>query len=252
MEPSVLRAIAMATLAGASTLIGACVVVFFKRSTKVLSFSLAFAGGVMMSVSFWDLYPHAIHSISGYMANHFAVLLCILLLSVGMLFTHGVDAFVPDAPAAVDENTGQIYRIGIFSMLALMLHNFPEGIATFVSAYEDVSLGVTITLAIALHNIPEGITVAMPVYYATGSRKKAFYYTFLSAVAEPAGAIAAFLVLRPLITPFLLGCVFAFVAGIMLFISIEKLLPAAGKEHGALWATFLGICLLPLCELLLP
>ena len=112
-------------------------------------------------------------------------------------------------------------------MIALMIHNFPEGIATFVSGYESTSLGISIAIAIALHNIPEGISIAMPIYYSTNSKAKAFKYTLYSGLAEPIGAIIAFLFLRPYINEIILAITFALVAGIMLYISFSELIPAA-------------------------
>ena len=139
------------------------------------------------------------------------------------------------------------------STLAIGLHNFPEGVATFMAGYEDLTLGLSITIAIAMHNIPEGISVAMPVWYATGSRRRAFRYTLLSALAEPVGAVLAFLVLRPFINNLVLGCLFGVVAGIMVYITVEELIPSSrqyGYDRPALWATLLGICLMPLTHLI--
>ena len=139
--------------------------------------------------------------------------------------------------------------VGVVSMIAIGLHNFPEGIATFMAGYKNISLGVSIALAISLHNIPEGIAVAMPIYYATNNKKKAVFYTFLSGIAEPLGALAAFLILRPFINDVVLGAVFAGVAGIMIYITIEELIPSSrqyGHDTAALLATFAGICLMPL------
>lgn len=137
-------------------------------------------------------------------------------------------------------------------MLAIGLHNFPEGIATFMAGYTDVSLGIQVTIAIAMHNIPEGISVAMPIYFATGSKWKAAKYTFLSGFAEPLGAFVAFLVLRPFINDLVMGIIFAIVTGIMLYIAIEELLPSSrqyGHKRLALISTFVGIVIMPLANL---
>lgn len=138
-------------------------------------------------------------------------------------------------------------------MLAIGLHNFPEGIATFMAGYEDITLGISIAVAIALHNIPEGIAVAMPIYFAIGSKSKAVKYTLLSGIAEPIGALLAFLVLRPFINDFVLGVIFCAVAGIMIYISIEELIPSSrqyGHDRAALVATLAGICLMSLTHLI--
>ena len=145
-----------------------------------------------------------------------------------------------------------LFSTGVISMIAIGLHNFPEGIATFIAAYKDSSLGITVAIAIALHNIPEGLAVAMPIYYATGKKGKALKYCALSGFAEPAGALAAFLILRPFINDVLLGAIFAIVAGIMIYISIEELIPSSrqyGHDRLAVFSTIAGICTMLLTHL---
>lgn len=140
-----------------------------------------------------------------------------------------------------------LYRLGILSMLALMLHNLPEGIVTFLSSYQNMELGFKISLAIMLHNIPEGISIAVPIYYATGSKKKAVFMTFLSGLAEPLGAFLAFVFLRKFITDTMIGFILVFVAGLMITLAIHELLPKALKYHEnsyILLGFLLGILLL--------
>ena len=159
------------------------------------------------------------------------------------------DAFDADTGEAPHKN---LFRVGFVSALAMALHNFPEGVATFLAGYEDLTLGVSITLAIALHNIPEGISVAMPVWYATGSRRRAFRCTLLSGLTEPVGAVLAFALLRPFLNGLLLGVLFGAVAGIMVYIAVEELIPSSrqyGHDRPALWATLCGICVMPLTHL---
>ncbi|MEA5051155.1 MAG: zinc transporter ZupT [Oscillospiraceae bacterium] len=252
-----LRALLLSTLAGLATLLGALVVVFTRnKSEKLITVSLGFAAGVMLSVSFTDLYPNALASFAAGLSGKMSILAAVGFLIVGLLVAASLDRLVPHD--AYDEQTGDkphkdLYRVGFVSMLAMALHNFPEGIATFMAGYENVTLGVSIALAIALHNIPEGISVALPIYYVTGSRRKAFKMTFLSGISEPVGALLAFLVLRPFITPFALGAVFAAVAGIMIYIAVEELIPSSRQyahDRLALLSTFTGICLMPLTHLL--
>jgi zinc transporter, ZIP family len=126
-----------------------------------------------------------------------------------------------------------LLKMGVFTALAIGIHNFPEGIATFTSALQDPALGVAIAIAIAIHNIPEGIAVSVPVYFATGDKKKAFKLSFLSGLSEPVGAIVAFLFLMPFLNDIMFGIIFAAVAGIMVFISLDELLPAAKKYDEA-------------------
>ena len=145
-----------------------------------------------------------------------------------------------------------LFRVGFVSALAMALHNFPEGVATFLAGYEDLTLGVSITLAIALHNIPEGISVAMPVWYATGSRRRAFRCTLLSGLTEPVGAVLAFALLRPFLNGLLLGVLFGAVAGIIVYLAVEELIPSSrqyGHDRPALWATLCGFCVMPLTHL---
>jgi len=249
-----LRALLLSVVAGMSTLLGALIILFTKRKNeKLITASLGFAAGVMISVSFVDLLPGAWAGMTNFVGHAPAVLLSVLLLLAGVLLSAGLDRFVPHETvrsAGEDERRHQnLFRAGFVSMLAMSIHNFPEGIATFMAGYEDAALGISITLAIAFHNIPEGITVAMPIYFSTGSRKKAFRYTFLSGIAEPIGAVLAFLLLRPFINGLVLGLIFSLISGIMLYIAIEELIPSS-REYGytrlALWSTFTGIALMPL------
>lgn len=251
-DPST-RALILSTLAGLATLLGALTIFFAKtKNERLLSVSLGFAAGIMLSVSFTDLFPNAELLFAAGAGPKAAVLLSVAFLIVGLLIASAIDLFVPHEafdPAQGEQPHQNLFRVGVVSTLAIALHNFPEGIATFMAGYKDAALGVSIALAISLHNIPEGIAVAMPVYYATGSKKKALKYTFLSGMAEPVGALAAYLILRPFIDDFVLGAVFAAVAGIMIYITIEELIPSSrqyGHDRAALWATFAGICVMPL------
>jgi len=254
--PEALRALLFSLAAGLSTLLGALVIVFTKKkSEKLVTVSLGFAGGVMVSVSFWDMLPEAVHALGN---EKIGTLLAVAFLIVGVLLAAGLDRLVPhkEEPAAGESGTGSrshLFRMGFVSMLAIGLHNFPEGIATFMAGFENAALGISIAVAIAMHNIPEGISVAMPIYFATGDRKKALKYAFLSGISEPLGALLAFLVLQPIITDFLMGAVFAVLAGIMLYIAIEELIPSSrqyGHTKEALIATFAGICLMPLSNII--
>lgn len=255
-EPQALRALLLSTLAGMSTLIGAVVVIFTKgKSEKLISASLGFAAGVMISVSFTDLYPNALSLFGETRSGSVSILLTVGFIILGLLFALALDSFVPHEKT--DKKTGgkahkDLYRVGIVSMMAILLHNLPEGMATFMAGYEDMTLGVSIAVAIAMHNIPEGIAVALPLYYATGKKSVAFKYTFLSGIAEPVGALLAFLILKPFINSFVLGAIFALISGIMIYISVEELIPSSrqyGHERLALFSTLAGICLMPLTHI---
>lgn len=253
-DPAV-RALTFSFLAGMSTLLGA-VIIFFtkKKSEKLVTISLGFAGGVMISVSFTDLLPNANHLLTEYGGHKFGIIAEVVFLIGGVILAALLDKFVPHE--AEEHGDGKkhenLFRVGFVSTMAIGLHNFPEGIATFMAGYENLTLGISIAVAIAMHNIPEGISVAMPIFFATGSRLKALKYTFLSGIAEPLGAFLAFLVLKPYINDFTLGIIFALISGIMLYIAIEELLPSS-RQYGftkeSLTAVFMGIALMPLSKL---
>ena len=251
LESPAVRALLLSILAGLSTLLGALVVfITRKKSEKLITISLGFAAGVMLSVSFTDLFPNARDSLTAWGGSKVGALMAVVALAGGIdrLVPH--DEYDPTSGEAPHKN---LFRVGFVSTLAIGLHNFPEGIATFMAGYEDITLGLTIALAIALHNIPEGISVAMPIWYATGSRRKAFQYTLISGLAEPVGALLAFLVLRPFINDLVLGLLFGAVAGIMVYISVEELIPSSrqyGYDRAGLLAIFTGVCLMPLTHLL--
>ncbi|AYE35337.1 zinc transporter ZupT [Clostridium septicum] len=245
----------LSSLAGMSTVIGAFIVFFSKsKNKKLICFSLAFSAGVMISVSFTDLFSTAEETLRKSQGNLKGICYTILFLVIGAFIAMLIDMFIPEEPRLIASQRGnKLYRVGFVSMIALMIHNFPEGVATFVSGYENTTLGITIALAIALHNIPEGISIAMPIYYSTGSKLKAFKYTFVSGLAEPIGALLALLFLRPFINEIILAIIFAIVSGIMLYISFEELIPTArkyGYDKLYIFSIFLGICIIPLSHVL--
>lgn len=251
-----LIALLLAVIAGFSTMLGTVLLFFTKgKNERLVSASLAFAAGVMLSVSFLDLYPQSATFLKDFAGDIWGLVLSVLFLSVGVIFAGLLDKLVPHEDTEHDTGDREhkdLYRVGFVSMLAIGLHNFPEGIATFMAGYTDVSLGIQVTVAIAMHNIPEGISVAMPIYFATGSKRKAAKYTFLSGMAEPLGAFIAFLLLRPIINDLVMGIIFAMVTGIMLYIAIEELLPSSrqyGHKRLALISTFAGIVIMPLANL---
>jgi ZIP family zinc transporter len=248
----------LSSIAGLSTVIGSVLVFFTKtKNNRFLTFSLGFSAGVMITVSFTDLFPAAQQAITKYHGKINGILWSILFMLLGAIIAFLIDSFIPTEEKSQvpkdDKNFG-LFRVGLVSTIALMIHNFPEGIATFVSGYQDVALGISVTLAIALHNIPEGISIAMPIYFATNSRAKALKYSFLSGMAEPLGAFIAFLFLKPFINELVLGIVFAVVSGIMMYISFSELIPSS-RQYGhiklSLASIFLGISIMPITHLLL-
>ncbi len=246
--------------AGLSTGIGGLIAFHKRAKSKVfLTFALGFSAGVMIYVSFVEILPKAIDSLSELYNVKIGNGLAVLAFFIGIGFIALIDWLIPDAqnpheiPGEYNNDKNSLMRMGAFSALAIAIHNFPEGLATFVAAMDNIALGISIAIAIALHNIPEGIAVAVPIYQATGSKKKAFSYAFLSGLAEPVGAILGFFLLRAIFNDLTFGLVFAFVAGIMVYISLDELLPTAekyGKHHVSIIGVILGMGLMALSLIL--
>ena len=211
----------LTTLAGISTLIGTLVIFIKRKNNNIIISSLAFAGSVMIMVSITDLIPEAYHLIIKEHTLFESIILILLFMNVGIIISMLIDKYLP--------NSNELYRVGIVSMIAIILHNIPEGIATFVTSSSNIGLGITLTLAIAAHNIPEGITIALPIFYSTGSKFKAIIYTLTSGLSELFGATIAFLFLKPVINDTNLGVLFAIIEGIMIHISIYELFPTSFK-----------------------
>ena len=187
-----------------------------------------------------------------------------ILLLGGVLLIGVIDRLVPSVENPHEAHmieelekkpkNAKLMRMGLMTALAIGIHNFPEGIATFATAVENPTLGIAIAVAIAIHNIPEGISVSVPVFYATGNRKKAFWFSFLSGLAEPVGAVIGYLVLAPFLDDNVFGIIFGMIAGIMVFISLDELLPAAeeyGKHHHAIYGLVVGMAVMALSLLML-
>ena len=252
----------LTTLAGLATGIGGFIAFFMKRTdTKTLTFSLGFSGGVMVYISLVELLGEAQHRLmefEGHTAGAWiAIASCCGRIAVPAL----IDYLVPEdenpheargpedihGQGSGEFSSSKIKRSGILFALAIGIHNFPEGVATFAAGLDSLTLGTSIALAVAVHNIPEGIAVAVPLYYGTGSRKKALFYSFLSGLAEPVGAAIAMLFLFHFLTPTVLAILFASVAGIMVFISFDELLPMAerwGHHHISIMGIIAGMLLM--------
>lgn len=253
--------------AGLSTGIGSCIAFFTKKTnTKFLAISLGFSAGVMIYVSMIDIFPKAQIALISYMGEQQGKWTTVIAFFGGIAVIALIDKLIPDGenPHEVkkvegmevveskDDNKG-LLRTGIFTALAIGIHNFPEGLATFVAALNDMSIAIPIAVAIAIHNIPEGISVSIPIYYATGDRKKAFLYSFLSGMSEPIGALVGYILLRPYFNDMTFGIVFAGVAGIMVFISLDELLPSAreyGEHHLSIYGLIGGMAVMALSLLL--
>ncbi|HMM31249.1 MAG TPA: zinc transporter ZupT [Clostridia bacterium] len=260
----VLIAFLLTAVAGLSTGIGSAIAFFAKKTnTKFLAVSLGFSAGVMIYVSMVEIFQSAQQTLTKALGAKPGAIVTVAAFFGGMLLIALIDKLVPS-----EENPHEVKRIGepqpvdakkklmhtgLFTALAIGIHNFPEGLATFVAALRQPSVAIPIVVAIAIHNIPEGIAVSVPIYYATGSKKKAFTYSFLSGLSEPLGAIIGYLVLLPIMSDVVFGILFAGVAGIMVFISVDELLPSAreyGEHHLSIYGLVAGMVIMAVSLLL--
>jgi ZIP family zinc transporter len=254
---TVLFAFALTLFAGLSTGIGSALAFYTKKTNEnFLSVALGFSAGVMIYVSLVEIFVKARASLGDfYGSDSTGYLVTTISFFGGIALIAAIDRFVPseenpheihDVAEMTEEERKKksLLRMGLFSALAIAIHNFPEGLATFMSAIQDPTLGISIAIAIAIHNIPEGISVSVPIFYATGDRKKAFFYSFLSGLAEPVGALIGYFILWNFLNDAMFGIVFAGVAGIMVYISLDELLPTAekyGKHHLAIGGLVAGM-----------
>jgi len=264
---TILFAFGLTLFAGLSTGIGS-VMAFFTRTTntKFLSISLGFSAGVMIYVSFVEIFVKAKEELMIVYGDRMGFWTTVAAFFGGILIIAIIDKLIPSYENPheirmvedVEENKvlnekQKLMRMGLFTALAISIHNFPEGLATFTAAISDPGLGIAIAVAIAIHNIPEGIAVSVPIYFATGNRKKAFWYSFASGLAEPLGALIGYLILMPFMTPAVFGILFAAVAGIMVFISLDELLPTArefGEHHLSIYGMIAGMGVMAISLLL--
>lgn len=229
MPNSTLYAFILSFLAGISTVIGAFIIFFDKnKNNKIVTVSLSFAAGVMICVSLTDLLPNSFDMILNSNNSFPKLILTLIFLVLGIIISMLIDKYLPSEYENKD-NKG-LYKIGIISMVAIILHNIPEGIATFITSTNNLTLGITLTLAIALHNIPEGISIAVPIYHSTGNKLKAIMYALLSGMSEVVGSVLAYFFLAPFINDHIMAALYAIIAGIMIHISVYELIPGAYKD----------------------
>ena len=244
----------IALAAGLCMLIGASAVFAARKEhKKLLTISLGFAAGVMLTISFGDMLPHAEEHFEAAASHLAASALSVLFLLLGAglcaLFEHIVPHShdLDELPETDGGDDHELCKTGIMAAVAIGLHNLPEGMAIFVAGMDSIPLGISAAMATALHNIPAGAIIALPIYYATKSKGKAFLYTLLSALAEPLGAVIAYFLLGAGVGDIPLGIVFAVSSGIMLYMTFDELIPSArqdGREHLALWSIFAGVAVM--------
>ena len=252
MTDTVLIAFLFSLVAGLSTGLGSLVAFFIKDfKHKHLSLLMGFSAGVMIQISFMELLFSAVTE-TGFLAANTAFFVGIATIAaIEFLIPH---EYEEEKLTEKEKKNKRLMKTGLLVAAGIVIHNFPEGIITLFGTVKDPHLGLVLLIAIALHNIPEGISVSIPIYYATKNRKKAFLWSLLSGISEPIGAIIGFFVLFPFITPFVLNLVLAFVAGIMVFISFDELLPLSlshGEAHLAITSLFLGMLTMTLVLFLL-
>lgn len=235
-------------LAGLATAIGSVIAFIIKKDNlKALSIGLGFSAGVMIFLSFTDILPSAGEMLKVAFPNSHEWVVYFSFI-IGILIAILIDYFIPDHipendllnPEDVADDAHKIKRAGLLTAVAICVHNFPEGMATFLSASHDLTLGISVGLAIAIHNIPEGIAVALPVYHATGKKRYATLYAALSGISEPIGAVIGMFLLHFFMPQLMIGAAMAAVAGIMIYISFDTLLPLA-KEYGNWHLSMMGI-----------
>ena len=264
----ILYAFALTLFAGLATGSGSALALFAKRTNyKFLSFCLGFSAGVMVYVSMVEIFAEAQDSLTGALGLKPGSWAAVGAFFGGMLLIALIDKLIPSyenpheikPPGAEPDGDGpahgkhKLMRVGVFTALAIAVHNFPEGMATFISALQQPSIAVPVAVAIAIHHSPAGIAVSIPIYSATGNRKRAFLDSFLSGLSEPLGALVGYLVLRPFLNDVLFGIVFAAVAGIMVFISLDELLPSAreyGEHHLSIYGLTSGMAVMAVSLLL--
>lgn len=269
---SILFAFGLTLFAGLATGVGSAMAFFAKKTnTKFLSLALGFSAGVMIYVSFVEIFVKARDALATTLGARNGYWVTTLSFFGGLFLIALIDKLVPsfENPHEIrdisdmnktetivteeEQKKRNLKRMGFFSALAIAIHNFPEGLATFTAALTDPSLGISVAVAIAIHNIPEGIAVSVPLYYATGSKKQAFKWSFLSGLSEPVGALVGFALLSTFFNDTVFGILFASVAGIMVFISLDELLPTAqryGEHHLSIYGLVSGMMVMALSLLL--
>lgn len=264
-DQNILFALGLTAFAGLSTGIGSVMAFMSKKfNPKFLAAALGFSAGVMIYVSMIEIFIKAKDSLSMAYGDKMGYTYTVIAFFSGIGVIALIDRLIPSAEnpheiknididnvKATQEK--KLLRMGMFSALAIAIHNFPEGLATFMAALSDPTLGVSIAVAIAIHNIPEGIAVSVPIYYATKNRSKAFWLSFTSGLAEPVGAIIGYFLLKSFINEATFGVIFASVAGIMVYISLDELLPTAeeyGEHHIAIGGLVAGMAIMAISLLL--
>jgi len=262
MNSNYLVALILTLMAGMSTLLGGCLTFFVKRGNlKTLSVGLGFSAGVMVYISLTEILTSSQKMLGVNFCVETANIISFVGFFAGILIAILIDFFIPDH-IETDllegqehcDNHHRIKRAGIITAIAIAVHNFPEGLATFLVSSQDLSLGVPVAIAIAIHNIPEGIAVALPIFHATGKKRQAIGYSFVSGISEPIGGVLGMLCLKIFLPEWAVGAMFSAVAGIMVYISFDTLLPMAreyGENHHVITGIIAGMFVIGLSLLII-
>lgn len=261
-DSNFITALLLTLVAGAATGVGGVIILFTKKfSSKLLSASLGFSAGVMLFISLTELFPEASSTLGELYGEQKGMLFTILSFFSGIALIAIIDNLIPErenpheySSVQQDNESSKLMRLGIFSIIVIAIHNFPEGMATFITAMEDPQVGYSIAMAVAIHNIPEGIMVAIPIYYATHKKGKAIGNAFLSGIAEPIGGILGYFLLSRFFENSMSGIMLGIVAGIMTYISLDELLPTAekyGEHHTAIIGVIAGMAIMAISILLI-
>ncbi len=247
----VMVAFALTIGAAAATMIGGMSVLTARiASPRLLAFGLAFAGGAMVYISLVEIFGKSNLAFAEIYSDKTAYVLATILFFCGVAFLAMIDRLIPNPHneltkiSSPETDRKHLARVGLMAALAITIHNFPEGMATFFATLDNPVVGAPLALAIAVHNIPEGVSIAVPVYYATNSKQKAILACLLSAIAEPVGAALGYFILAPFLTPAVFGCVFGVIAGAMVFLALDELLPSAKRYasgHDAVYGMIIGM-----------
>jgi len=251
-------AFALTLAAGLATAIGSLMVLFSRRpEPRLLAFGLAFAGGAMVYVSLSEILNKSIASFTLAHGERLGFALGTFSFLAGVALIVAIDHLIPNPHESLDkrdplfreDNRGYVRRVGLLTAVAITAHNFPEGLATFFATLESPSVGMPLAFAIAIHNIPEGIAIAVPVYFATGNKLYAFTASLLSGLAEPVGAALGYFALAGSLSHTTFGIVFGMIAGVMVFLALDELLPAAkryARGHETVYGLVSGMATLAL------
>jgi ZIP family zinc transporter len=255
---TLMLAFAVTAAAGLATILGGLAVAFAHTpNPRLLSFGLAFAGGAMVYISLTEILGKATSEFTGIYGDGAGFAYATLWFLIGIISVAIIDRLLPnpheklsmDERAVEGKASSHIKRVGLLTALAITAHNFPEGLATFFTMLDSPELGTSLAIAIALHNIPEGISIAIPVYFATNSKWLALLACLVSGLAEPLGAGIGYLILAPFLTPAVFGAVFAVIAGVMVFLALDELLPTAkhyARGHETVYGLVLGMMVMAL------